>query len=159
MTKGASIIGSAVFLPIAPGMVAGVIPCWIAGESSQSSLPLKIFGLLLIAAGASVLLDSFARFALEGLGTPAPILPPRHLVVSGLYRFTRNPMYVSVLTIVLGQSLFHGNGAVLAYGAIVWLLFHTFVMLYEEPTLAATFGEEYAAYRAKVPRWLPRFRR
>jgi Phospholipid methyltransferase len=105
-----------------------------------------------------VLLDSFARFALQGLGTPAPISPTRHLVVTGLYRHVRNPMYVSVVSLIVGQGLLFGNLRVLEYGFAVWLAFHLFVLLYEEPTLRSTFGAGYEAFCANVPRWIPRLR-
>ena len=100
---------------------------------------------------------SFARFALKGLGTPAPIAPTAHLVVSGFYRFVRNPMYVGVLAAILGQALVFANWRLFAYAGLVWLMFELFVLIYEEPTLKRTFGQEYAAYRANVPRWVPRF--
>lgn len=109
-----------------------------------------------MAAGMPVLLDSFARFALQGLGTPAPIAPPRHLVVTGLYRYVRNPMYVAGLLIISGQGLFFGSVRVLEYGLAVWLIFHLFVLLYEEPVLRSKFGAEYDEFRANVRRWIPR---
>lgn len=154
--------GSALFLFLAPGTVAGYVPWrisrWRLGYRGDLAafLPLRIFGALLIAAGLGVLLDSFARFALQGIGTPAPPLPARHLVVSGLYRHVRNPMYVAVEALILGQGAFFGSLGVVGYGALVWLCFHLFVLVYEEPTLARQFGEEYEAFRAHVPRWLPR---
>jgi protein-S-isoprenylcysteine O-methyltransferase Ste14 len=86
----------------------------------------------------------------------APIAPTRRLVVSGLYRYVRNPMYLAVTAISVGQALLHGNVRLLAYGALVWCLFHAFVLLYEEPTLTAAYPAEYPAYRANVPRWIPR---
>jgi protein-S-isoprenylcysteine O-methyltransferase Ste14 len=119
---------------------------------------LRIVGALFIAAGIPVFLDSFARFALQGLGTPAPIFPTRHLVVSGLFRYVRNPMYVAVLTQIFGQGMFFGNLRILQYGVAVWLGFYLFVLLYEEPTLRRTFGLEYEEFCANVPRWIPRFR-
>jgi protein-S-isoprenylcysteine O-methyltransferase Ste14 len=109
-----------------------------------------------LAVAAIGLLDSFGRFALQGLGTPAPMAPPRRLVVTGLYRFVRNPMYVAVLSAIFGQGLLLGNGSVLLYGAAAWLLAHLFVVLYEEPTLRATFGDDYIRFSAAVPRWIPR---
>jgi protein-S-isoprenylcysteine O-methyltransferase Ste14 len=119
-------------------------------------LPVRVIGGLLVIAGALVLLDSFARFALQGLGTPAPIFPTHHLVITGLYRYVRNPMYVAVVAVIVGQSLVFTNPRLLAYGTLVWLLFHLFVVLYEEPTLRATFGPEYEGFCAGVPRWIPR---
>jgi protein-S-isoprenylcysteine O-methyltransferase Ste14 len=116
----------------------------------------RVIGALMIAAGIAVVLDSFTRFALQGLGTPAPILPTRHLVVSGLYQYVRNPMYVGVLAIILGQGLLFGDGRLFAYGVLLWLGVHIFVVGYEEPTLRRSFGSEYDAFRRNVPRWIPR---
>jgi protein-S-isoprenylcysteine O-methyltransferase Ste14 len=105
-----------------------------------------------------VLLESFARFALQGRGTPAPIAPTRHLVVTGSYTRVRNPIYLAVVSIILGQGLLLGSVALLAYGAILALGFHIFVLAYEEPTLRTTFGDEFEEYCARVPRWVPRLR-
>lgn len=166
-------MGSALFLVIAPGIVAGYVPWRICRwemhrlfEASSSSAPmahsldeaLRIVGVVLIAAGLPVLLDSFARFALKGLGTPAPILPPKHLVLSGLYRYVRNPMYVAVVALIFGQGLLFGSVRVLEYGVAVWAAFFVFVLAYEEPTLKKTFGAEYEEYCAHVPRWVPRLK-
>ena len=115
-------------------------------------------GVLVIAVSILALLESFARFALQGLGTPAPILPTRNLVVNGLYRYVRNPMYLAVVLVILGQAMILGNVSLLVYGALVWLIFHVFVLAYEEPTLRRTFGPEYDAFCANVPRWIPRLR-
>jgi protein-S-isoprenylcysteine O-methyltransferase Ste14 len=156
-----AILGSAVFLLIAPGFVAGLVPWWMSHwrfETPFSGTPLfRVAGALLIASGAVCLLDSFVRFALQGLGTPAPVFPTRHLVVTGLYRYVRNPIYVAVVSTILGQGLLFGNLELLAYGGAVWLLFHLFVLFYEEPTLRASFGGEYQLFCAEVHRWIPRF--
>jgi protein-S-isoprenylcysteine O-methyltransferase Ste14 len=119
---------------------------------------LRAVGVVLIVAGAAVLLDSYARFALQGLGTPAPLFPTRHLVVRGIYRFVRNPIYVALLSIILGQALLLGNWRLVIYGALIWLAFHIFVVAYEEPKLRKTFGRQYRDYCAHVPRWIPRLR-
>jgi protein-S-isoprenylcysteine O-methyltransferase Ste14 len=160
MKRFFAVLGSAVFLVIAPGTVAGLMPWWISGWQMQAPLlglpAMRVIGGVLIAAGVPVLLDSFARFALQGVGTPAPVLPTRHLVVTGLYRYVRNPMYVAVVWVILGQGLLFGNVRVLGYGALVWLAFHLFVLMYEEPTLRRSFGEEYEVFCANVPRWIPR---
>jgi protein-S-isoprenylcysteine O-methyltransferase Ste14 len=159
--KVLAIIGSAVFLVIAPGFVAVLAPRWISGwrlEAAFFGMPLFRFaGGILIALGVAGLLDSFARFAVQGLGTPAPVFPTRHLVVTGLYRYVRNPMYAAVVSTILGQGLVLGSVALLEYGGFVWLLCHLFVLGYEEPTLRASFGSEYKAFCAGVPRWIPRF--
>jgi protein-S-isoprenylcysteine O-methyltransferase Ste14 len=104
----------------------------------------------------------FVRFLLhfvgEGQGTPAPIAPTKHLVVGGPFRRVRNPGYIGVLSMVLGQGLFFGSAPVVAYAALLAVGFHLFVVLYEEPTLRRQFGEEYEAYCRRVPRWVPRLR-
>lgn len=162
MRRMLAIVGSAVFLVIAPGVVAGYIPwriCqWQVKEPLAEITSFRILGVVLIVAGFPVLLDSFARFALQGLGTPAPIFPTRHLVVSGLYRHVRNPMYVAVVALILGQGLFFGNLRVLEYGIAVWMAFHLFVLIYEEPILRNTYGSEYQVFCANVRRWVPRLR-
>ncbi|HUK17568.1 MAG TPA: isoprenylcysteine carboxylmethyltransferase family protein [Bryobacteraceae bacterium] len=158
--KVLAIVGSAVFLVIAPGFVAGLVPWWISHWRFEPALlgfaPLRFVGSILIALGAVVLLDSFIRFSVQGVGTPAPVFPTRHLVVTGLYRYVRNPMYLAVVSAIFGQALLFGNQALLEYAALIWLLFHLFVLLYEEPTLRASFGPEYKAFSAAVPRWIPR---
>jgi protein-S-isoprenylcysteine O-methyltransferase Ste14 len=106
-----------------------------------------------------VLLESFARFALQGVGTPAPVFPTQQLVVRGFYCYVRNPMYLAVVAIVLGQALLFGSIRVLAYGLFAWLITHLFVLFYEEPTLRKSFGSQYAAYCEHVPRWIPRLTR
>ena len=115
-----------------------------------------MIGGILIVAGLPILLDSFARFALQGLGTPAPVSPPERLVVTGFYRYVRNPMYVAVTALIIGQGLLFGSAVVLVYGAIVWAAFFLFVLVYEEPVLGEQFPEEYKRYRANVRRWIPR---
>ena len=116
-------------------------------------------GLILIAAGLAVVLEAFARFAWEGLGTPAPVAPTRTLVVTGFYRFVRNPMYVAVTALIFGQAVLFASWGVAVYGVVIAGAFVSFVHLYEEPTLRAAYGEEYAVYCAATPRWIPRFRR
>jgi protein-S-isoprenylcysteine O-methyltransferase Ste14 len=160
MRRFFAVLGSAFFLGIAPGVVAGYVPWWISGWRFRASLlhfsPFRWLGVLLIVAGVPMLLDSFARFALKGLGTPAPVFPTRHLVVSGLYRYVRNPMYLAVASVILGQGLLFGDVRVLDYGVLVWLGFHLFVLLYEEPVLRRSFGVEYETFCANVGRWIPR---
>lgn len=117
---------------------------------------MRVIGVLVAITGISVLMDSFARFALKGLGTPAPVFPTRHLVVSGLYRYMRYPMYLAVVAVIVGQGLFFADLRVIGYGLFAWLVCHLFVVAYERPTLRATFGTEYEDYCANVSRWLPR---
>lgn len=153
-------LGSLVFLGVAPGVVAGLLPWWLTGWEPGGDVPvaLVVAGAALIAAGAAVLLQAFARFVVEGLGTPAPVAPTRRLVVGGLYRHVRNPMYLAVAATILGQALLLGRSVLLpyaaAFGAAVWAFVHG----YEEPTLARRFGAEYEAYRRAVPGWWPRRR-
>ncbi len=152
-----AILGSALFLLIAAGIGAGLVPWWISHWNVQAPLfgfpPIRALGVLLIVLGIPVLLDSFARFALQGVGTPAPVFPTRHLVVKGCYRYVRNPIYLAVVSVILGEGVILGNVSLLAYGAIVWLGFHLFVLAYEEPTLRKTFGPQYDTFCANVPRW------
>jgi protein-S-isoprenylcysteine O-methyltransferase Ste14 len=147
-------------LAAAPGVVAGVIPWLLTGwEVRSPARAAQLVGGVLTVGGAAVLLHAFARFVREGLGTPAPIAPTEHLVVGGLYTYVRNPMYLAVLSAIVGQALLLGQPGLLVYGALMAAAFVTFVKLYEEPTLADTFGAEYDAYRAAVPGWWPRLRR
>ena len=160
MKRISAVAGTGVFLLLAPGTVAGLVPWWITRWRMQPPLlgfsGFRVIGAVMIAAGIAVVLDSFARFALQGLGTPAPILPTSHLVVSGLYQYVRNPMYVGVLAIILGQGLLFGDGRLFAYGVLLWLAVHIFVVGYEEPTLRRSFGPDYEVFRRNVPRWIPR---
>lgn len=162
MRRSSAILGTFVFLFVAPGVVAGLVPWWITHWKFQPALlnlrPVRWLGAILLLAGVAVVLDSFVRFALQGLGTPAPVLPTKHLVITGLYRYVRNPMYVGVAAAIFGQALLFGSSKLFIYGALVWLAVHLFVCFYEEPTLRRTFGEEYEAFFREVPRWIPRFK-
>jgi protein-S-isoprenylcysteine O-methyltransferase Ste14 len=152
------VLGSALFLLVAPGVVAGVVPWWLTGWSARGHVPVAVvvLGALVVVAGAAVLLHAFARFALEGRGTPAPVAPTERLVASGAYRWVRNPMYLAVGAIIVGQAVVLARWELLVYalvfGAAVW----SFVTLYEEPTLARAYGADYEAYRRAVPGWIPR---
>ena len=160
MRRTTALLGSAIFLVIAPGTLAMYIPYawtrWRIGPALLGLSWLRVVGVIFLVLGLPVLVDSFARFALHGLGTPAPIAPPQRLVITGLYRYVRNPMYVAVLLLILGQGLLFGSVSLLEYGIVVWLGFFAFVLFYEEPTLRAQFGDEYREFCANVPRWLPR---
>jgi protein-S-isoprenylcysteine O-methyltransferase Ste14 len=155
-----AVLGSAVFFVVAPCTLAGLVPWLITGWQLQPAfLGLELtrgFGAILILAGVPGLIDAFARFALQGLGTPAPIAPPRNLVVTGLYRYVRNPIFVALVAIILGQAVLMGDWRLIIYGALLWLAFHVQVVAHEEPTLKLMFGSEYEAFRAAVPRWIPR---
>jgi protein-S-isoprenylcysteine O-methyltransferase Ste14 len=116
----------------------------------------RALGGLLIAVGVGFLLHAFARFVVEGIGTPAPIAPTERLVVGGAYRHVRNPMYLAVGGTIAGQALLFGQPALLAYALAFGAVVFCFVRLYEEPTLSEQFGASYEAYREAVPGWLPR---
>jgi protein-S-isoprenylcysteine O-methyltransferase Ste14 len=160
MQRAAALLGSAIFLVIAPGTLAVLLPWYFTHWHFEPPLFPVARGLggVLVVAGLPILLDSFGRFALQGLGTPAPVMPPKHLVVTGLYRHVRNPMYVAVTALIVGQGLLFGSVVVIAYGAIVWVGFFLFVLVYEEPALDDQFADEYKRYRANVRRWVPRIK-
>jgi protein-S-isoprenylcysteine O-methyltransferase Ste14 len=157
-----AIAGSLAFFVVAPGAVAGVVPWlltgWEAGDELGDLVVVRVLGATLLAAGVAVLLDAFARFAREGRGTPAPVAPTERLVVGGLYRHVRNPMYLGVEAAIFGQALLLGRAVLLVYGVVIGAAFYAFVRLYEEPTLADRYGDEYDAYRRAVPAWRPRLR-
>jgi protein-S-isoprenylcysteine O-methyltransferase Ste14 len=159
MTRVRAAIGSIVFLVVAPGVVAGLIPYWLTQwQSSDPPLVLVIAGVALVTAGALVLLQAFARFVIEGIGTPAPVAPTERLVVGGAYRYVRNPMYLAVGSVILGQALLLGRAVLFGYLAIFAVAVAAFVRVYEEPTLKARYGREYDRYCEQVPRWLPALR-
>lgn len=153
-------LGSVVFLFVAPGVMAGVVPWLLTGwDSTDPPALLVVAGAILVVAGAAVLLHAFARFVVEGRGTPAPVAPTEQLVVGGLYRYVRNPMYVAVGATIAGQALLLGRPVLLAYAALFWATVATFVRVYEEPTLTERYGEQYTNYRRTVPGWWPRLPR
>ena len=158
MTRTVSLLGSFVFLFIAPGTVAGLIPWWITRWRADPALfpGAPLIGWTLLAIGGLMLLECFFRFAWSGRGTPAPVAPTEKLVTTGLYRFVRNPMYVAVLALILAQALIFGSVALLIYALAIWIAFSTFVFFYEEPTLGRAYGAQYDEYRKHVPPWLPR---
>jgi protein-S-isoprenylcysteine O-methyltransferase Ste14 len=153
-------IGSFLFFFIAPGIVAGLAPWWISHGRLQPPFlgqpGLRVASILLIVLGIMPLVESFTRFVWKGVGTPAPVFPPRHLVVSGLYRYVRNPMYVAVIAIILGEALLAGSRELVVYAILVWFGFALLVRINEEPTLRRSFGAEYENFCRHVPRWLPR---
>jgi protein-S-isoprenylcysteine O-methyltransferase Ste14 len=152
-------VGSLVFLALAPGMVAGVVP-WIISRWRVADYPGAVFlrplGVVLLMAGLAVLVEAFARYALEGRGTPAPIYPTEHLIVGGTYRFVRNPMYLAVEALIVGQALALGAFNLIVYAAMFAVAFHLFVVWVEEPTLRRSFPKSYRKYSGAVGRWVPR---
>jgi protein-S-isoprenylcysteine O-methyltransferase Ste14 len=143
---------------LVPGTVAGLIPWLFTGWEVRDALwpPIRVVGVLLLAAGVAVLLHAFLRFVVEGVGTPAPVAPTKHLVVGGLYRYVRNPMYLAVAATIVGQALALGRLELLLYAAAFAVTVYAFVRVYEEPTLRRQFGEQYEEYRRAVPGWWPR---
>ena len=143
---------------LVPGTVAGLIPWLLTGWEVRDTLwpPIRVVGVLLLAAGVAVLLHAFLRFVVEGVGTPAPVAPTKHLVVGGLYRYVRNPMYLAVAATIVGQALALGRLVLLLYAAVFAVTVYAFVRAYEEPTLRQQFGEQYEEYRRAVPGWWPR---
>jgi protein-S-isoprenylcysteine O-methyltransferase Ste14 len=152
-------IGTIVFFLLAPGVVAGLIPWLLSrwqsydwGAAAWIAVPTAWIA---IVAGVAFLLHAFALFALHR-GTPAPVAPTETLVVTGVYRFVRNPMYFAVLTTILGQALLFGSWGLVVYALILLAAVVAFVKGYEEPTLTRTYGEQYLEYRRNVPGWWPR---
>jgi protein-S-isoprenylcysteine O-methyltransferase Ste14 len=160
MRRPIAAVGSAVFFLVGPGTVVGLIPWlltrWQVREPLPYWAPLRVLGGILLVAGLIVLVQAFVRFVVEGLGTPVPVAAPERLVVGGLYRYVRNPMYVAILAAIVGQALLLGQLGLLLYAAASWLIAAAFVRFYEEPTLTRRFGADYEVYRRAVPAWWPR---
>ena len=157
MARVRAALGSLLFLFVAPGVVTVLVPYGLTGfESNDPPAVLIVAGALLVIAGAAVLLQAFARFVLEGIGTPAPVAPTERLVIGGAYRWVRNPMYLAVGSVILGEALLLGQPVLLLWLALFAAAVAAFVLGYEEPTLHTTYGEDYAEYCATVPRWIPR---
>lgn len=151
------VLRSIVFALLLPGTVTLVLPYVIL---SRRAVPhwdaIGLPGVVAMLIGATILIWCIADFARIGRGTLAPVDPPKTLVVRGLYRYVRNPMYVGVVLVLLGESALFRSASLLRYTGIAFLIFNLFVMLYEEPTLRARFGESYEQYRRSVGRWIPR---
>ena len=149
-------LGSLVFFIIAPGTILGLIPWslthWHIGPPFLGIEVLRWVGVALIVLGLLPLLSSFVRFAWDGLGTPAPIAPPTRLVVTGFYRRVRNPIYVALLVILLGEALLFGDERVAVWGVLFWMFTFAVVVIVEEPALRQQFGTEYETYCRNVPR-------
>jgi protein-S-isoprenylcysteine O-methyltransferase Ste14 len=160
MRMRAAAVGTMIFLVLVPGMAAGVIP-WLLTDWRGREPPwhpaIRLVGLTLLAIGAVILASAFIRFVTEGRGTPAPVAPTERLVVGGLYRHVRNPMYLAVTATIVGQAMVLGRLELLTYAALFLATTAAFVHLYEEPTLLRRYGTEYEAYRRAVPGWWPRW--
>lgn len=148
------LIKTLLFTLVMPGTVGVYLPQWLRSDGVQLPFPLRTAGLALLACGVAIYLWCAWDFVSKGLGTPLPMDAPRVLVVEGLYRFTRNPMYVGVLSVILGQGFVHGSLRVARYAGVVLAGMYLLVLFYEEPTLRKRFGGQYEEYCQKVPRWL-----
>ena len=153
------LLRSVFFMFLQPGVVTVLIPYWLIssrGAGFSRDQPLRYAGLPLMAIGAAGLLWCIWNFFAAGRGTISPIDPPRHLVVRGLYRYVRNPMYVAVVTILIGEAIFFLSVPVLIEAGIFFILANLFVMGYEEPALRRKFGASYEEYLQTVGRWIPK---
>ena len=150
------LLKTALFTVVVPGSVAVLIPLLIAGDRAPAGGVARVLALLLLALGAVVYLRSAWDFASFGRGTPAITDAPSRLVTRGFYRYTRNPMYVAVLSAIAGWAILYGAPALWAYGGATFVFFSLFIRLYEEPRLTREFGDEYVAYMKRVGRWVTR---
>jgi protein-S-isoprenylcysteine O-methyltransferase Ste14 len=162
MRKVSAASGTALFFALAPGVVAGLGPWWLTGWRFHALpawfVPVRVVGGVVLVVSLVVLVSAFVRFVVEGLGTPAPVAPTERLVVGGLYRYVRNPMYLAVLGAILGQAALLAQPSLVVYAVLCGAAMVLFVRWYEEPTLSRQYGESYAEYRAGVPGWWPRLR-
>jgi protein-S-isoprenylcysteine O-methyltransferase Ste14 len=157
VTRRGAAAGSLAFTVGEPGVMGVLVPYLLTGwDDADPPLALQVGGAALLAAGAGVLAHTVIRFVIEGLGTPFPAAPTEKLVVGGLYRYVRNPMYLAVLGLILGQAALLGRVVLVVYAATFWLVVAGFVRFYEEPTLSERYGEQYDAYRRAVRAWWPR---
>jgi protein-S-isoprenylcysteine O-methyltransferase Ste14 len=153
------ILKTILFTILVPGSVLVLIPSWILGGFSKpEKAPLTWLGLLLIVLGAAIYVRCAWEFAVRGLGTPAPIAPTKFLVTTALHHYVRNPMYIGVLGVLLGEAALFRALVLLTYAAFCFAAVYLFVIFYEEPTLRRQFGESYEEYRRSVPRWIPKLR-
>ena len=154
------ILNTVIFTVLVPGTVAVYVPMvLVGGFRAPANGLLTWLGVLVTPIGAAIYFRCAWEFAVRGLGTPAPIAPARFLVTTALHRYIRNPMYVGVALVILGQAALFRSLHLVEYAAVMLLIAHFFVVFYEEPTLRRQFGESYEAYRRAVPRWIPRRRR
>ena len=159
MQRSKAAVASAAFFVVAPGTVVGLIPWLITHWEIPDSNPMWVqaLGVLLIVAGLIPPVHAFTQFVKAG-GTPMPIAPTQRLVVSGFNRYVRNPMYLGLMVVILGQALLFGSLALVVYAAFWWIVTASFVHWYEEPTLVREYDGEYEAYRRNVHAWIPRLR-
>jgi len=149
------VLRSLISVAILPGLVAVVLP-WLIVQPMSWPTGIALVGLVPLALGLGISAWCVRLFATRGRGTPAPWDAPRRFVAIGPYRLVRNPMYLGMASVVLGEAVLFASWPLGLYLIVVVLVWHAFVVLWEEPSLERTFGDEYRAYRASVPRWLPR---
>lgn len=155
-----SLFKTLIFTILFPGTVTILIPRWLLeNEAASPTGVARFIGLVPILVGAPIYLWCAWDFATVGRGTPLVFDPPKVLVARGLYRFVRNPMYVGILLILFGEATLFTSPTLIGLAAVVFLIFHAFVVLYEEPNLRRRFGESYLSYCAQTPRWFPRFKK
>jgi protein-S-isoprenylcysteine O-methyltransferase Ste14 len=161
MSKALAVLGTVIFTILAPGTVTVVVPYLLLASRLQIFAveigTLRFFGSVPIIAGVLIYSWCAWDFAFSGTGTPAPIAPPKQLVIRGLYRYVRNPMYVGVLLVLFGEALLFESVELFLYAFLVFFMFRTFVVYYEEPTLSRRFTDSYRRYCGSVPRWIPKF--
>jgi protein-S-isoprenylcysteine O-methyltransferase Ste14 len=153
------ILKTILFTIFVPGTVLGLVPRWLLGGFPfPEPGPLTWLGVIIFLVGAAIYFRCAWEFAVRGLGTPAPIAPTKFLVTTALHRYVRNPMYIGVFGVLLGEMVTFRSVVLLEYGAFFCLAVQLFVLFYEEPTLRRQFGESYEEYRRTVPRWIPKFK-
>jgi protein-S-isoprenylcysteine O-methyltransferase Ste14 len=155
-----NLLKTLIFLYSVPGTVLVRVPLRLGQDSRKNRQGKKtgdLFAVLVWIFGGILLLSPMLSFITIGRGSPSPASPPQELVVDGPYRFTRNPMYLAAALILLGHWIWSCSNKVLLYGLAVVGIFHIFIVRYEEPHLERKFGEAYREYRARVPRWFPKF--
>ncbi len=155
-SKVGAVLRTLLFTAVGPCSVTVWIPLFaLVPERRLWHSPAAWPGWILVVLGAVIYLVCTFDFSVEGRGTPAPIDPPKKVIAGHLYRYTRNPMYLGVLAVVIGEALLFRSEALLGYAAFLAICFHLFVMFYEEPKLAQKFGDSYREYCRRVPRWFP----
>ncbi len=152
------IIKTLIFTILVPGTFAVLVPYWLVSANPRLHVlgEARFVGFVSLVVGGAIYLKCAWDFATVGKGSPAPFAPPENLVIRGLYRYVRNPMYVGVLLVFSGEAIAFESFALVIYACGAWLLFHLFVVFYEEPHLRAIFGDSYEDYKRRVPRWLPK---
>ena len=150
---------AALFTAVVPGTVAVLVPLLLKGDRAVAGGVTLVLAVCLFALGVGLYLRCVWDFAVSGGGTPAPIDAPKRLVTNGVYRYSRNPIYIAELTMIAGWAILFTAPIIVAYGVVLFVVLSLAVRRYEEPRLARQFGDQYAAYTAETGRWLPLLRR